>query len=104
MHKRSYKSAPWQQKGQSTVEYIVLVSAVIGVLILFLVNNNSPFRTSLNTTLDTVSRGMTNMADRMNQPIAPANATSPTAAIDTNPTTGACPNGQTINPTTGACR
>jgi hypothetical protein len=40
------------KKGQSTLEYIILVTAVIVVIISFLVSPASPFRTQLNTTLN----------------------------------------------------
>jgi hypothetical protein len=44
-----------KRKGQSTLEYIILVTAVIVVIISFLVSPSSPFKNQLNTTLnDTV--------------------------------------------------
>ncbi|MBI4308984.1 MAG: class III signal peptide-containing protein [Candidatus Omnitrophica bacterium] len=55
------------KKGQSTVEYIVLVTAVLAVAILFMVSGggNSPFQSKLNSTLSTVTDQMTNMANRL---------------------------------------
>ena len=53
------------KKGQSTVEYIVLVTAVLSVAILFLTSKNGPFQTQLNSTMGTVTGQMTNMADRL---------------------------------------
>lgn len=55
----------FNKKGQSTVEYIVLVTAVLSVAILFLTNKNAGLQSKLNTTMDQVSDGMTNMADRL---------------------------------------
>ena len=55
------------KKGQSTLEYIILVSGVVVVLVAFLVGTggNSPFQTALNATLDTATDGMEDMADRL---------------------------------------
>lgn len=58
-----------KQKGQSTVEYIVLVTAVVAVLLLFLANGNSPFNQKLNSTLNTVTGklpGMTTLLTNSN--------------------------------------
>ena len=47
------------KKGQSTVEYIILVTGVVMVMIMFLVTGDkSPFKQKLNGTLDTVADGM----------------------------------------------
>lgn len=53
-----------RKKGQSTVEYIILVAAVIGALIVFL-GDNGPFRKSYNATLATGTNGMEDMAKRL---------------------------------------
>ena len=53
-----------KRKGQSTIEYIVLVTGVIVVLIVFL-RPNGVFNTAFNTTLSTGTNGMTNMAGRL---------------------------------------
>ncbi|MCA9401518.1 MAG: class III signal peptide-containing protein [Candidatus Omnitrophica bacterium] len=53
-----------KKKGQSTVEYIILVAAVLAVLILFL-QPNGPFYRAFNETLTTGTNGMTNMATRL---------------------------------------
>ena len=59
---------PRYKTGQSTVEYIVLVTAVILVMILFLVSSNkAPFQARLNGTLDEVSKGMGNVAVRLTE-------------------------------------
>ncbi len=53
-----------RKKGQSTVEYIILVAAVVAALFLFL-NDGGPFRTAFNATLTTGINGMQNMAQRL---------------------------------------
>lgn len=60
------------KKGQSTVEYIVLVTAVLAVAILFLTSPKGPFQTRLNSTLSTVTGQMTNMADRLSASQTPS--------------------------------
>ena len=52
------------KRGQSTLEYIILVTAVVAVLLVFL-GPTGIFRSSYNTTLNTVTAGMTNMSLRM---------------------------------------
>jgi uncharacterized protein (UPF0333 family) len=41
-----------KRKGQSTLEYVLLVTAVIVVMIGLLMSTNSPFRQSLNSSLN----------------------------------------------------
>ncbi len=53
-----------RKKGQSTVEYIILVAAVVAALFLFL-NDGGPFRTAFNQTLTEGINGMTDMANRL---------------------------------------
>jgi hypothetical protein len=62
-----------KKKGQSTVEYIILVTAVIAVVIFFVVNDNSPFRQKMNATLGNATDSMVSMASRLNGAFAPAN-------------------------------
>ncbi|MCK4883062.1 MAG: class III signal peptide-containing protein [Candidatus Omnitrophica bacterium] len=59
-----------KKKGQSTVEYIILVAAIIGALIIFLPGT---FRTAFNAALRSGTNGMENMADRLSEsrPLAP---------------------------------
>lgn len=61
-----------KKKGQSTVEYIILVTAVVAVIIFFVVNPGSPFRTKVNDTLGNATDAMSNMAGRLNGAFAPA--------------------------------
>jgi len=53
------------KKGQSTVEYILLVTAVVAVLIIFTNANTSPFKSQLNQTLNTVTSDMGMMGNRL---------------------------------------
>ncbi len=54
-----------KKKGQSTLEYIILVTGVIAVLLLFLNPNSGLFRTSYNKTLAMGTNGMEDMANRL---------------------------------------
>lgn len=62
-YKIGQRSSP--RSGQSTVEYIVLVTAVLSVAILFLTNKNTGLQSKLTQTMNDVSDGMTNMSDRL---------------------------------------
>jgi hypothetical protein len=70
MLKRDNMIKPQKKKGQSTVEYIILVAAIIGALIIFLPGT---FRTAYNAALISGTNGMENMADRLavSRPLAP---------------------------------
>jgi len=50
------------KKGQSTVEYILLVTAVIAVIITI---TTGPFKTKLTDTINKTTDGMGIMADRL---------------------------------------
>ncbi len=51
-----------KKKGQSTVEYIILVAAVIAVLVIFL---PGAFTTAYNAALYSGTNGMDDMANRL---------------------------------------
>jgi|GEM_PF-1659999 len=53
---------PRANSGQSTVEYIVLVTAVIAVVILFM-NNGGTFRQKINNVYDETTNGIVSRAD-----------------------------------------
>jgi hypothetical protein len=53
------------RKGQSTVEYILLVTAVVAVIILFTTGKNSPFQQRLNSVFNTTTQGMLNAANTL---------------------------------------
>lgn len=63
MLKRNQHTPPLKKnKGQSTVEYIILVAAVIAAVFVFITGT---FRTQFGQTLNSASNGMKNMADRL---------------------------------------
>jgi len=51
-----------RKKGQSTLEYIILVVAVVAVIVGFVASKDGIFQTSLNTTLVDGTTGMTQMS------------------------------------------
>ncbi|MBF0486416.1 MAG: class III signal peptide-containing protein [Candidatus Omnitrophica bacterium] len=53
------------KKGQSTLEYVILVTAVIVVIISLLVSPTSPFKQKLNSTINSAIEGMDTMAQRL---------------------------------------
>lgn len=61
-----------KKKGQSTLEYIILVTGVIVVLIIFL-GPKGAFNKAFNETLSGGTNGMENMAGRLSgsRPLAP---------------------------------
>ncbi len=60
------------RKGQSTVEYILLVTAVVAVMILFTTNKNSGLQSKMNQTLEDTSSVITDMSGRLGESHAPA--------------------------------
>ena len=65
MFKRNKNCAPHRKKkGQSTVEYIILVAAVLATLIIFL-KPGGVFQTAFNSTMATGTNGMLEMANRL---------------------------------------
>jgi uncharacterized protein (UPF0333 family) len=54
-------------KGQSTLEYIILVTAVLVVIIGIVVGKDSLFSNQYNKTLTTAIDGMENMGSRLNR-------------------------------------
>ncbi len=60
------------KKGQSTLEYIILVTAVVAIILVFL-GPTGIFRSRLNQTLDSATNSMINMAGRLStsQPMSP---------------------------------
>lgn len=70
MLKRTITGKPKKKKGQSTIEYIILVAAIIGALLVFLPNT---FQDAYNAALSEGTDGMENMAERLtaSRPLAP---------------------------------
>jgi hypothetical protein len=54
-----------KKKGQSTLEYIILVTGVIAILIVFLNPQTGVFNQAFNATLRSGTNGMTDMANRL---------------------------------------
>lgn len=63
------------RKGQSTLEYLVLVAMVIAILILFLNPTNGVFSRAYNATLSRGTDGMEDMANRLASSRPRGNAT-----------------------------
>ena len=53
------------KKGQSTIEYIILLAGVIAILIAFVGSSDSPFSKALNDTFNQATDGMVDMANRL---------------------------------------
>ena len=53
------------KKGQSTVEYLILVAGVIALLLVFVGSNTGVFQTAITDTYSNATSGMTNMAERL---------------------------------------
>ncbi len=54
-------------KGQSTIEYIVLVTAVIAIIILFMTGQNSMFGNKITNTYCTTAEGMSERASALSE-------------------------------------
>lgn len=59
-----FKNLNRRKKGQSTLEYIILVTGVVAILIIFL-GPAGPFQGAYNKTLTFGSNGMDDMANRL---------------------------------------
>ena len=79
------------KKGQSTVEYVLLVTAVVSVMIVFATNKDHGFQQQLNSTLNTAASDMNDMADRLQTSHASHTGTA-------DPTAGTPPYSVTVNP------
>ena len=64
------------KRGQSTVEYILLVAAVIAVMVAFTTNSGTGVQKQLNITLDTAANQMSDVAGRLSDSEAGTNASS----------------------------
>ena len=53
------------KRGQSTVEYVLLVTAVVAVIIAMVTSNKSGLQSQLNTTLNSAIEDIGNMSDRL---------------------------------------
>ena len=70
MLKRNITKKPRKKKGQSTIEYIILVAAVIGALLVFLPGT---FQSAYEATLSSATNGMEAMGNRLrtSRPLSP---------------------------------
>jgi len=77
------------KRGQSTVEYILLVTAVLAVLIVFFTNNNAgSFKAELGNTLGSSATQISDMSGRLVNSEAGTNAqgvTTPPYSINVTP-------------------
>ena len=70
------------KRGQSTVEYILLMTAVVAVIIGFVATQNSGFQGRLTNTLKDATSQMTDLGTRLqNSEAASAASTSSTSGI-----------------------
>jgi Flp pilus assembly pilin Flp len=65
------------KRGQSTVEYILLVTAVIAVMIVFATSSGGPLQSQLNQTLNTVVVDMGTGASVLSASHQPSNVAAP---------------------------
>ena len=70
------------KKGQSTVEYVLLMTAVVAVIIGFVATKNGGFQGTLNTNLNSAVSDIGTMSDKLTasheSPLVPGNATTGT--------------------------
>lgn len=72
------------KRGQSTVEYILLVAAVIAVVIAFTANQNTGVQGQLNTTLNAAYTQVDDMASRYVNAEPTTNGSSPASQVTVN--------------------
>ena len=75
------------RRGQSTVEYVLLVTAVVAVMIAFTTKQNSGLQGHLNQALDTAATDMENLS----------NSLSASHMATGQPSNGTVPSGGTVN-------
>ena len=75
------------KKGQSTVEYVLLVTAVIAVIIAMVTSNKSGLQSQLNSTLNSAISGVGSMSDRLaaSQPASGSSNATPPYSVSVNP-------------------
>jgi hypothetical protein len=76
-----------REKGQSTVEYILLAAAVIAVLVFFL-RPDGPFAGAYNSALDDATGSMNVMSGRLADTYADTNGTTSGGSTSGGDTTG----------------
>lgn len=91
------------KRGQSTVEYIVLVTAVIGAVYIFATGTLNP---KLTETMNTSTEQIGNMANRLNESVAESDkGPDPTVAfhIKVADSNEGCLEGKHFDATEGRC-
>ena len=69
-------------KAQSTVEYLLLITAVLGVFIVLLVGNGSLFKSNVNKSFDVATNDMVGIGTRLSKShCTPRNATDNTSCL-----------------------
>ena len=69
MSQRSTRILRMRKRAQSTVEYLLMVTAVVAVIIALTAGNGGLFKVRLNDTIMTVINGMQNEAIKMTNAI-----------------------------------
>ncbi|MBI3314677.1 MAG: hypothetical protein HYZ86_01870 [Candidatus Omnitrophica bacterium] len=80
-----------KKRGQSTVEYVLLATAVIAVMIAFATNKDTGLQKKLTDTLGTSANTIGNMTGRLHKSQQGSNTVIPTPAqsvVGFDPTTG----------------
>lgn len=80
---------PRGHSGQSTVEYIVLATAVISVVIIFVTGNNSVFKTKLGNVLGNAAEDISDRGEKLSdthEGSNPGKYVGPTDALQVDPT------------------
>jgi Flp pilus assembly pilin Flp len=76
------------KRGQSTVEYVLLVAAVIAVMVAFTTNKNAGgLQSELNSTLSSATGQISTLGDRLSNAQAASNGASTPSNYIVNPTT-----------------
>ncbi len=77
------------KRGQSTVEYILLATAVIGAMIFFTTGDNSVLKTRLGITLNSTANSIGSISNRLVNSQGPSpTGVTPGPGVTVNPTTG----------------
>ena len=75
-----------KHSGQSTVEYIILVTAVIGVIILFMTGPNSKFGSKMGNTLEVTANQIKDKSEELAESHTGGVITNETSKVLVDPT------------------
>jgi Flp pilus assembly pilin Flp len=76
------------KRGQSTVEYVLLMTAVVAVIIAMVTSNKSGLQSQLNSTLNTAINDIGDMTNRLQgseAPSAPGGSGTPPYSVNAAP-------------------